>query len=162
MIHVWAELRVRYPPGLELEEWLTAINTEYVNDPQPMPSCPGAVEVIRTLAVQGVPQVCVSNSSRIVVRANIRTLGIGDCLAGIVTLDDVNAGKPDPEPYVKACKCLGLDATEVLAIEDSLSGVQSAAAAGLSVIGYAPAGTVLEGATQTIQDLLEVLESLQQ
>jgi len=52
----------------------------------------------------------------------------------VATRDDVEKPKPDPEIYQLATHHLGVPATETLALEDSPSGVQSALAAGLSVV----------------------------
>lgn len=51
----------------------------------------------------------------------------------ILTREDYAASKPDPEPYLTACACAGLDPRRCLAIEDSERGVTSAARAGLAV-----------------------------
>jgi len=45
-------------------------------------------------------------------------------------------GKPDPAIYLHACKVMGVDPAKCLAIEDSVSGVTSAKAAGIPVWGY--------------------------
>lgn len=47
----------------------------------------------------------------------------------------VPRSKPHPDVYLHALVAMGIDANHALAIEDSLPGVQSAAAAGISVIG---------------------------
>ena len=43
-------------------------------------------------------------------------------------------GKPDPEIYLTAAKCLGLPPEECAAFEDSPNGLRSARAAGCKVI----------------------------
>ncbi|WNM23196.1 HAD family hydrolase [Demequina capsici] len=48
----------------------------------------------------------------------------------VVAGDEVERGKPDPEAYLLAARRLGVDITECVAIEDSRSGVRSAAASG--------------------------------
>jgi hypothetical protein len=53
---------------------------------------------------------------------------------GVVTREDVTHGKPHPEPYLKASTILGHRPHDVLAIEDSPTGVASAHAAGLMTI----------------------------
>ena len=53
---------------------------------------------------------------------------------GVVTRDDVVNGKPHPEPYLKASTALGYSPADVLAIEDSPTGLRSAHAAGLMAI----------------------------
>jgi HAD superfamily hydrolase (TIGR01509 family) len=53
----------------------------------------------------------------------------------VVSGDDVSNSKPDPEPYRLAAKKLGVDITQSLIIEDSLTGVASGIASGAQVIG---------------------------
>ncbi len=54
-----------------------------------------------------------------------------------VTADDVSRGKPDPEPYLRGARLLGVRPEECLVIEDAPLGIQSAHAAGMKVIGLA-------------------------
>lgn len=54
----------------------------------------------------------------------------------IVTIDDIENGKPHPEPYWLMARRLGIQPSEMLVIEDSINGVQSARAAGTFVIGF--------------------------
>ena len=48
----------------------------------------------------------------------------------VVTGDEVREGKPHPEPYLRAADLLGVDPRRCVAVEDSPTGVASAAAAG--------------------------------
>jgi mannitol-1-/sugar-/sorbitol-6-phosphatase len=50
--------------------------------------------------------------------------------AQLVSADDVNAGKPDPEPYMVAARKLRLHPSDCLAIDDSPAGIESASRAG--------------------------------
>jgi sugar-phosphatase len=52
----------------------------------------------------------------------------------VVSADDVNRGKPDPEPYLTAAARLGADSSDCVVIEDSPAGVTAALAAGCRVI----------------------------
>ncbi len=131
MGEVWQILRPRLPEALVEADWLAAINRHYVAHRHELSAVPGAVETIRCFTARGLPQVCVSNSARQIVDANLDALGIADAMAFTISLDDAAAGKPDPWPYAEACRRLGLDPAEVLAIEDSRTGVTSAVAAGL-------------------------------
>ena len=54
----------------------------------------------------------------------------------LFTIDRVRHGKPHPELYETATKYFEHDQTELLAIEDSVNGVRSAKAAGLTVWGF--------------------------
>lgn len=157
MLDVWKILRSRYPAELRVETWLSAINDEYVWDREPMAAMPGAVETIRLLAEHGIPQICVSNSSRSIVAANVEALGISQHLAGLITLDDVAAGKPDPEPYLAASRVLGLDPEQILAVEDSETGLASARAAGLLAVHYDSDAKIESGYFGAVTRLSDVL-----
>jgi HAD superfamily hydrolase (TIGR01509 family) len=157
MRDVWRALEKRLPPDLTERAFLTAIEDRYVDRRQEILALPGAIETIGALAAQGVRQVCVSNSSRRVVDANLDALAIGENIAFSISLDDVAMGKPDPEPYRKAVELLGLAPSAVLAVEDSQTGARSARAAGLFVVGFMPSGLSFEPADARIVRLSEVL-----
>ncbi len=53
----------------------------------------------------------------------------------IVTGDEVDKGKPDPEMIIKACKSLGLDSSEVIVVGDTRSDVLAGKSAGCTVVG---------------------------
>jgi len=70
----------------------------------------------------------------------------------------VAAPKPAPDPYLEACRRLGVKpGPEVVALEDSPTGVAAARAAGLTVIGVPSVeGIALEEAHHTAESLLDV------
>ncbi len=133
---VWTILSPRLPQNLAFADWLSAINRYYAAHPERLIEIPGALAAFDRLAALGAAQVCVSNSSREIVAANLSALGIADRIAFSISLDDVAEGKPDPEPYLQACRRLSIAPGNVAAIEDSVSGARSARAAGLRVVGY--------------------------
>lgn len=61
--------------------------------------------------------------------------------ARFITADDVQNGKPDPEPYLKAIQLLGVRAEDCLVFEDAPAGIQAAKAAGAQVIGITSTNT---------------------
>lgn len=136
MSNVWLELRDRLPTSACEDDWLSAINSYYSDRRSELVAMPGAVQTIRTLKELGAQQVCVSNSGRLIVDANIDALGIRDCISFSICRDDVPVGKPDPYPYLKACRRLAVAPAQTLAVEDSQTGIRSARAAGLLVAGY--------------------------
>lgn len=94
---------------------------------------PAALALWQGLARAGVPQAAVSNSDRMIVGANLAQIGV--MRPGLISLarNDVRRGKPDPEPWLRACTLLGVDPAAVAVVEDSPPGVQSALAAGAAV-----------------------------
>jgi len=110
------------------------------------------------LARRGVPQVCVSNSNRSVIDANLEALGVDGIVAFSISLDDVAAGKPDPEPSARAAKRLAIAPQRIVAVEDSPSGARSARVAGLFVVGFSPTLSPTDGCDMVVDRLNDVLE----
>ena len=76
----------------------------------------------------------------------------------LVTADDVDRGKPNPEPYLLAAQRLVVDPEQTLVLEDAPAGVTSAQRAGARVIGVAatsPADS-LSDADAVIQRLTDL------
>jgi HAD superfamily hydrolase (TIGR01509 family) len=95
---------------------------------------PGVVPLLDEAAAAGVPMGVCSNSPRRWVTGHLDRLGLRDRFAVVVAVDDVTHGKPHPEPYATAAHRLGADAEASVAIEDSETGLASAAAAGLVTV----------------------------
>ena len=64
----------------------------------------------------------------------IAQVGIGHLFSVIVTADDVTHHKPHPETYLRAAELLNVDPTRCIAYEDADPGVESARAAGMTVV----------------------------
>ena len=75
-----------------------------------------------------------SGARRILVDAYLDKFDLHGVFKSIVPADDVNKSKPDPESYIKMLKELDISQTEAIAIEDSLSGIRSAMAAGIFTV----------------------------
>ena len=131
MEDVWTRLRGRFPAALTRSEWLDGIENRYIAGAGRLRALAGARQAIQRLALARIPQVCVSNSSRRIVDANLATLELLPYLQFSISLNDVANGKPHPEPYATAARRLGIEPQHLLAVEDSESGLASASAAGL-------------------------------
>jgi HAD superfamily hydrolase (TIGR01509 family) len=158
MLDVWSALRPRLPTALDRGEWLAAIDRIYIAQASELVAMSQARETICALHARGVAQACVSNSGRRVVDANIAALGLGEILAFSISLDDVAAGKPDPEPYRRAAQRLALAPQHVVAVEDSAAGAASARAAGLFVVRYDPSEERGGEADLWISELPEIVK----
>jgi HAD superfamily hydrolase (TIGR01509 family) len=96
----------------------------------------GAREVLEALGQRGTPLALVSNSPMIFVRRSLQIVGLEDSFDVILSAHEVPAPKPAPDPYLEACRRLGVEpGPTIFALEDSPSGVAAAVAAGLTVIG---------------------------
>jgi sugar-phosphatase len=65
----------------------------------------------------------------------LRAAGI-PVLPAMITSDDIQRGKPDPEPYLKAAARLGYPASECVVVEDAPAGIHAGKAAGARVIAF--------------------------
>ena len=86
-------------------------------------------------------------------------LGLRDYFEVVVTGDDVKLGKPDPAIFRAAAAELMTGAEKILVVEDSVSGVQAAKAAGMKCLGIAAparAQSLLRvGADRVVPDFVE-------
>jgi HAD superfamily hydrolase (TIGR01509 family) len=98
-----------------------------------VPWRPGAVELLAALGEQGVPSALVTMSWRSLAEAVLEALPEGT-FAAVVTGDEVEHGKPHPEPYLAAATALRVAVEDCVAIEDSPTGVRSAVAAGVPTL----------------------------
>ena len=96
----------------------------------------GAAELLHRLKRRGTPIGLVSNSPLRFVQRSLEIVGFADHFDVVLSAHEVAAPKPAPDPYLEACRRLGVEAgPAVIALEDSPTGVAAARAAGLTVIG---------------------------
>src|SRR5438067_3506121 len=101
---------------------------------KPRPSITGARELLDELRARGIPiGLCTASYARWT-EAILAAAELPDVFDAKVTGDVITRAKPDPEPYLLAASMLNLPPEECLVIEDSVSGVTSALAAGAMVV----------------------------
>lgn len=117
----------------------------------------GARELLLRLRERGTPIGLVSNSPLPFVERSLEIVGFRDRFDAVISAHEVAAPKPSPDPYLEACRRLGVAAgPEVVALEDSPTGVAAARAAGLTVIGVPSIdGIALEEAHHIAESLLD-------
>jgi sugar-phosphatase len=77
----------------------------------------------------------VTSGDRWKVEVVVNQLGLAPLFAAQVTINDVQRGKPAPDPYLLAAQRLGQAPERCLVFEDAVSGVKAAVAAGATCIG---------------------------
>jgi len=117
----------------------------------------GARELLEKLRERDTPLGLVSNSPLRFVQRSIEIVGLGHHFDVILSAHEVAAPKPAPDPYLEACRRLGVEpGPSVVALEDSPTGVAAARAAGLTVIGVPSIeGIALEEAHHIAGTLLD-------
>jgi HAD superfamily hydrolase (TIGR01509 family) len=107
--------RELYRPHIELVPGTSKFLSELKEDNVPVALATSAIKANADLVLDG---------------ANIRQY-----FNKIVTADDVQHGKPDPEIYLTAAAALGYDPKKTVVFEDAPSGVKAGKAAGALVVG---------------------------
>ena len=119
-----------------------------------LPWRPGAQEALRRTKEQGLPTALVTSTIRPLTDMALDTLG-HDSFDVTVCGDEVDGkNKPDPEPYLKAARLLGVDPADCVAVEDSPTGVASAEAAGCAVLAIPCEVPLEDGPRRTLRHSL--------
>ena len=146
-------------PDIDLEEgaaWLIARTAELFAEG--IPWRPGAAELLAAVRAAGVPTALVTNTGRGLVDIALDTLGATNFDA-VICGDEVAFAKPHPEPYLAAARALGVEPDRCVAVEDSVTGLASARAAGCALLAIPNeiplVGDAIAGATVRAS-LLEV------
>jgi beta-phosphoglucomutase len=109
----------------------------YREESRAIEAMPGVREFIEQLDRESIKMAVASCGGAKRVNHILDVLGLRKHFQVVVTGDDVSEGKPDPAIFKIAAKRLNLDGESVLVIEDSVSGVQAAKAAGMKCLGIA-------------------------
>ena len=95
---------------------------------------PGVHAVLDGFAAQGVPMAVASSSPESMIAAVLKRLDIERYFSVLCSAAHEEHGKPHPAVYLSTARQLGVAPKYCVAFEDSIPGVQSAHAAGMTVI----------------------------
>ena len=95
---------------------------------------PGLFELLERIESRALPKGVATSSRRNYLEQMLARFELMDRFHTTLTAEDVTHGKPHPEIYLKAAERLQIETCEMLVLEDSQAGTQSAAAAGAYVI----------------------------
>ena len=96
--------------------------------------CPYNAALLRSAREQGFQTALCTMSHAPQVARVLDILELKNSFDFVATIDDVENGKPDPEIYLLSAAQLGQAPSNCLAIEDSVSGIKAALAAGCACI----------------------------
>ncbi len=95
---------------------------------------PGVAQHLEAARAAGVKLGVASSSTRDWVEGHLDRLGILKLFDCVRCRDDVAHAKPEPDLYLASLDCLGLAASEAVAIEDSPNGITAAKRAGMRCV----------------------------
>ncbi len=119
---------------------------------------PGVHEFIGRCREMGKKIALATSADKIKVHGNLVEIGLAESdFDAIVVGDDIEHKKPAPDIFLLAAERIGLDAKDCLVIEDAVSGVAAAKAAGARCLGITSSFTPpqLDGADYFANDLAQ-------
>lgn len=106
--------------------------------PDQLRAFPGAVDLVRACRKAGLQTAVASSADRIKVDANLRLIGLPrDNWDVVIAAEDVVHKKPAPDIFLAAAHKMKLRPPECVVIEDAVSGIQAAKAAGMRCVAVA-------------------------
>lgn len=125
----------RFGPGLDYDAMRAEVRQRIRDEWGPLrPLKPGAGALVGQLKDSGLPCAVVTSSEHDLARSLLGPVGLLEHFVTIIGCDDVDRGKPHPDPYLAGAARLGFDPAQCLALEDSHNGVLSAHGAGCQVV----------------------------
>ena len=96
----------------------------------------GVREMLMQLHEMGLVLAVCSAADLRKVRYNIQAIGVDERIfSALVTGSDVKRKKPFPDIYLEGARRVGIDPKDCLVVEDAISGIQAAHAAGMDAVG---------------------------
>jgi HAD superfamily hydrolase (TIGR01509 family) len=118
---------------------------------------PGVERWLKRLHGEGWRQAVASAAPRANVDTVLAIVGAAACFQAIVSAEDVQRGKPDPQVFVLAADRLGVPPARCVVVEDAPPGIEAAHRAGMRAIGVRTSHPGLEAdiAVRTLDDLAD-------
>lgn len=140
-------------PQLDLAQEVALLDELEIHHTGQAEALAGARTLLASLPVER--WALVTSASQRVARHRLRSAGL-PLPALLVGAEDVEHGKPDPEPYLLAAERLGLAAADCLVFEDAPAGISSALRAGCRVVQVGDWQRLSPGISALIQDWRQV------
>jgi beta-phosphoglucomutase len=123
---------------------------------------PGVRPLLEGLHTAGFQQAIGSSAPRGNLDLMLQLTHIEPLLEAVVSMEDTQRGKPDPEVFLVAAAKLGVPPQRCLVVEDAVAGVEAAKAGGMKCIGvtfvghHSPDRLVAAGADLVVKTLEKV------
>lgn len=140
-------------PQLDLAQEVALLDDLEIHHTGQAEALAGARTLLASLPVER--WALVTSASQRVARHRLRSAGL-PLPALLMGAEDVEYGKPDPDPYLLAAERLGLAAADCLVFEDAPAGISSALRAGCRVVQVGGRQRLSPGISALIQDWRQV------
>ncbi len=92
---------------------------------------PGVHDLLNCLDAHDIPKALATSASRRTAERHLTRSGLRSRFDKVVTRDDVERGKPYPDPFLLAARLLDMPPANCMVIEDAFTGIRGAHAAGM-------------------------------
>jgi len=141
------------PAGIDVAEVKKDLSDFEFVTTEGVVAVPGAADFVRSLPADGVA--LVTSAGRELATMRMRSVGVP--IPGVVvTAEDVDRGKPHPDPYLAAAAALGVDPADAIVFEDADAGIESGLAAGMRVVVVGSAAGDIARDLPRIRDYLQI------
>lgn len=121
----------------------------------------GVTETLRMLRNNGLKIALVTGSRKEAVHAVLKKVGLEGWFDVIIGAEDIEQGKPSPEPYLAAIKKLDVESLNCVVIENAPLGIKSARAAKVDYV-IAVTTTLPESYLTEADDIMSSITDLEQ
>jgi sugar-phosphatase len=118
-------------PDLSAEEETRKLEAREAADRKGVEVMPGSAELLHS--IPDGRWCVVTSGTRLLATSRLRLANL-PIPKVLVAAEDVMNGKPNPEPYLKGARLLGIKPEDCLVIEDAPAGIEAAHAGGMKVI----------------------------
>jgi beta-phosphoglucomutase family hydrolase len=98
---------------------------------------PGVHDLLEELRERGIPAAVGSSTPRVNIDFVMDMIGLAGMFDATVTAEDVTAGKPDPQVFLKAAAGIHRDPVHCIVFEDAYVGIEAGKRAGMKVVAVA-------------------------
>lgn len=123
----------------DVDELVERLSSAYADAIEQRPTISAeAAKFVRRLSQEGKEIAIVTGTFRQLMQKGLEAAGLADLGERSVTIEDVQAGKPDPEGFLAGANRVGIDPAKIVGFEDSRVGVEALSAAGIKAVGIGP------------------------
>lgn len=133
--YMWSTLKERFNLEAAVEEIIEMKKEMFVEKFDEIELMDNFKELMFSLYNEGYPMAIASSNNRKIVNKVVKKFGLNKYMKFIISGEEVNKGKPDPEIFLTAAKKINVNPECCLVIEDASNGVKAAKAAKMKCVG---------------------------
>lgn len=132
--NMWSKFKEMFKLKPSVEELIEAKKERFMKRIDEVELVDNFMDFMLSAYEEGYILAIASSNNRRIVNAVVEKFQLGKYVKFIISGEEVNKGKPDPEIFLTAAKKINVDPSNCIVIEDATNGVKAAKAAGMNCI----------------------------